>query len=91
MLIITDEGLCKTMLVSDLLETGRIGPNMLNRTRSFRNKTVNALRFGVNQSLPILNCPLFLPDERSRAEELPNAELVKGVAVEKFSELSRFK
>jgi hypothetical protein len=80
-LIITDEGLCKKMLVSDLLETGRIGPKMLNRTRRFRNKTVNALSFGINQSLHILNCSLLLPDERSRAVELSNAELIKGVAV----------
>ena len=84
-LIITDEGLCKKMQVSDLLETGSIGPKMLNRTRSFRNKTVNALRFGINQSLPILNCPLLLLDQRSRAVKLSNAELIKGVAFEKFS------
>ena len=84
-LIITDEGLCQKMLVSDVLETGRLGPKIQNKIRSFRNKTVNALSFGVNYSLPILNYPLLLPDKRSRAVELSNAELIKGVAVETFS------
>ena len=46
---------------------------------------MNALSFGVNHSLPILNCPLLFPDERSRAVDLSNVEMIQGVAVEIFS------
>ena len=85
-LIITDGGVFKKMLVSDALETCIFGSKMQYKTRRFRNKSEKVSHFELNHKLPILNCPLFLPDDIPWEEvEQSNEELLKGVAVKSLA------
>ena len=74
------------MLISDALEKCMFGSKMQYKTRRFRNKSEKISNFEINYRLPILNCPLFLLDDRPREEvEQSTEELLKGESVEVLS------
>ena len=56
------------MLISDALEKCMFGSKMQYKTRRFRNKSEKISNFKINCRLPVLKCPLFLPDDRPREE-----------------------